>query len=119
LLAVPIPTSTRNGQLHTTTTASCWLKEIARNIWLTEIASKRNPHTYTLIFIPSLIGELLLKKRRNSVSDTSKKRGFDFHMFTWDASFLPGNAQLKMSSLSNDLVNSSTPFSKNLSMRCL
>ncbi len=50
LSAVPIPTSI--GQLYTTMTARCWL---------TEIASKRNPHTYTLILIPSLIGELLLK----------------------------------------------------------
>jgi hypothetical protein len=42
-------------------TAGHWLTEIASIIWLTQITSKRNPHTYTLIFIPSLIGELFLK----------------------------------------------------------
>jgi hypothetical protein len=44
-------------------TARRWLTKIASNIWLTKIASKRDFHTYTLILIPSLIGDLLLKKR--------------------------------------------------------
>jgi cell division protein FtsW (lipid II flippase) len=54
LSAVPILTSPGTGQLYTNMTA---------RRWLTKIASNRNSHTYTLILIPSLIGELLLKKR--------------------------------------------------------
>lgn len=54
LSAVSIPTSPGTGQLYTTMTASGWL---------TEIASNRISHTYTLILTPSLIGEGLLKKR--------------------------------------------------------
>jgi hypothetical protein len=63
LLAVPIPTSPGTGQLYTTMTARRWLTKIGSNIWLNKIARNRISHTYTLILIPSLIGELFVKKR--------------------------------------------------------
>ena len=40
-----------------------WLTKIASKIWLTKIASHKTFQNYTLILIPSLIGEPLLKKR--------------------------------------------------------
>jgi len=60
---VPIPTSLGTSQLYTTLTARRWLTKIASSIWLTKIPYIRTTHTYTLILIPSLIGELLLKKK--------------------------------------------------------